>query len=150
MSRTVDTRGALSPAPAEAEEALRQVLAGWNAAAASWNVEALAAMYTADVVMFGGLAHHSVGIEGMRQYFGAYVDQLASAHLTLTDQHILPVGPDSYLAQGFGTFRFQRVGGRQTGTTMRTSWLLQRQGDGAWRIRQHHFSTIPDKPPIDG
>ncbi|MET0542385.1 MAG: SgcJ/EcaC family oxidoreductase [Variovorax sp.] len=153
MSRTADTRarpGPTTDVEADAQQALQRVLAGWNAAARDWNVEALAAMYTADTVMFGGLPGHSIGIDGMRRYFGAYVGQLAGAELDLVDQHILQVGDDSILAQGFGVFGFQRVDGRRTGTTMRTSWLLQRQAGGDWRIRQHHFSTIPDKPPIDG
>lgn len=148
MSLTIDTQGRSLPASCEAEAILAQVISDWNEAAAHWNVEGLASMYTPDTLMFGGLPGHSVGMAGMRDYFGTYAARLAGANLTLIDQYIVALGPDSYTAQGFGIFKFQLVDGRQTGTTMRTSLLLERR-DARWRIRQHHFSAIPARTPID-
>jgi hypothetical protein len=84
----------------------------------------------------------------MRDYFGSYIDALAAARLELVDQHLVELAPEVFLAQGFGVFKFRRVDGRDTGTTMRTTLVIARRG-GRWRIRQHHFSAIPDKPPID-
>ena len=148
MSLTIDSQGCVSPASSEAQATLAQVLSKWNEAAADWDVERLAGMYTPDALMFGGLSGHSVGRGGMRDYFGAYADRLAGANLTLTDQYIVALGLEAYIAQGFGTFRFELIGGRRTSTTMRTSLLLERRAN-QWRIRQHHFSAIPVKPPID-
>ena len=136
-------------AASRAELALQEVLASWNRAAAAWDVEGLASLYTEDALMFGGLPGLSVGAPGMRAYFGSYVGALAGAHLELVDQHLLELAPEVYLAQGFGVFKFRRVDGRNTGTTMRTTWVIATHA-GSWKIRQHHFSTIPDKPPIDG
>ncbi|MDB5856378.1 MAG: hypothetical protein JWQ76_67 [Ramlibacter sp.] len=149
MSSTVDGEGAVAAAPPRAEQALQEVLASWNRAAESWDVEALAALYTEDALMFGGRPGLAVGVAGMRGYFGSYVDVLASAHLALVDQYLVELAPEVYLAQGFGVFKFGRVDGGQTGTTMRTTLVIARR-DGRWKIRQHHFSSIPDKPPIDG
>lgn len=132
-----------------AQQALREVLESWNRAAATWDVEGLAALYSDDALMFGGRPGLSVGVGGMRDYFGSYVDALAAAHLELVDQHLMELAPEVCLAQGFGVFKFRRVDGRQTGTTMRTTLVIARR-DGRWKIRQHHFSAIPDKPPIDG
>ena len=148
MSLTIDNQGCVSPASSEAQAVLAQVLFQWNEAAADWDVERLADMYTADALMFGGLPGHSVGQGGMRDYFGVYADRLAGANLTLTDQYIVALGPEAYIAQGFGIFRFELIGGRQTGATMRTSLLLEQRAN-RWRIRQHHFSAIPVKTPID-
>ena len=145
---TIDSQGGVSPASGQAQVTLEQVLSEWNEAAANWNVEGLASLYTPDALMFGGLPGHSVGYAGMRDYFRAYADRLAGANLTLIDQYIVALGPEAYTAQGFGIFRFQLIDGRQTGTTMRTSLLLEQRND-RWRIRQHHFSAIPAKPPID-
>jgi uncharacterized protein (TIGR02246 family) len=148
MSLTIDTQGRVSPASPEAEAVLLHVLSGWNEAAAHWNVEALASMYTPDALMFGGLPGHSVGAAGIRDYFGAYAGRLAFADLALVDQYVVRLGPDSIAAQGFGVFKFRLVDGRLNGATMRTSLLLERR-EGQWRIRQHHFSPIPDRTPID-
>lgn len=136
-------------APPAAVHALQVVLESWNRAAATWDVEGLAALYADDALMFGGRPGLSVGVAGMRSYFGSYADALSAAHLQLVDQHLVELGPEVYLAQGFGVFKFHRVDGRQTGTTIRTTLVIARCG-GRWTIRQHHFSTIPDKPPIDG
>lgn len=148
MSLTIDSQGHVLPASPDAEAALLHVLSRWNEAAAHWDVESLAAMYTPDALMFGGLPGHSVGTAGLRDYFGAYADRLAAAHLTLVDQYIGALGPDSYTAQGFGVFKFWLADGRLTGATMRTSLLLERRNDW-WLIRQHHFSTVPARTPID-
>lgn len=149
LSKSIDHRGAVADASPEAEQVVQDVLAGWNRAAQTWNVDGLVAMYTEDALMFGGRPGLSVGLAGMRTYFGSYVGQLASTHLDLVDQYIVALAPDIYLTQGFGVFKFQLASGENTGTTMRTTLVLVRRG-GRWKIQQHHFSTIPDKPPIDG
>lgn len=149
LSKSIDHRGAVADAPPEAEQAIHEVLAGWNRAAQTWNVDGLVAMYTEDALMFGGRPGLSVGLAGMRTYFASYVDQLASTHLDLVDQYIVALAPDIYLAQGFGIFKFRLASGEHTGTTMRTTLVLIRR-EGQWKIQQHHFSTIPDKPPIHG
>lgn len=148
-SKTIDRKGAVAAAPRYAQKIVQDVLAGWNEAAKNWNVEGLTAMYTEDALMFGGRPGLSIGLPGMRQYFGSYAGLLASTHLELVDQYIVELTPGVLLAQGFGVFKFRLVSGEDTGTTMRTTLVIAHR-DGRWKIQQHHFSTIPDKPPIHG
>jgi len=148
MTQTIDSRGNQAPAPERWTSALAQVLAGWNRAAATWDVDALTAMYTEDVLMYGGRPWHSVGHAGLRDYFQSYAGMMKTCHLELTEQTIIELAPDTLLAQGLGLFRFGLADGRSTGATMRTTWVL-----AGWQerplIRQHHFSNIPDKPPTE-
>jgi uncharacterized protein (TIGR02246 family) len=145
--KSIDSHGVVVDASPEAAQVVREVLAGWNRAGETWNVEAFVAIYTPDALMFGGRPGLSVGLAGIRTYFASYVDQLAQAHLELVDQHTIAVAPDTYLAQGFGIFKIRLTSGEQTGMTMRTTLVLNRRA-GQWRIQLHHFSTTPDKPPI--
>src|ERR1700730_17821522 len=124
MAKTVDGHGAVGPASRRAEEALEEVLAGWNRAADTWDVQRLAALYTEDALMFCGRAGLSVGVPGMRAYFGSYLGQLASTHLNLVDQYLVELAPEVWLAQGFGDFRFRLASGQEASTTMRTTLVL--------------------------
>jgi uncharacterized protein (TIGR02246 family) len=130
------------------EEALEAVQHDWNAAARNWDVDALTALYSEDAVFFGGRPGQSVGHEAVRGYFASYVGVLASTSLELFDQQQVPLGPDVLLAQGYCRFGFLLVDGRRTSAVMRMTWVLQ-EGGGQWKIRQHHFSTTPEAPPIE-
>jgi uncharacterized protein (TIGR02246 family) len=137
MNRTTDA----------ARAALAQVQAAWNAAARRWEAGALTAVYTEDALFFGGRPGHSVGTGGIREYFASYEGVIESATLELVEQQFIRLADDCFLAQGYGEFAFVLSGGRPSRSRLRTTLivvLLQ----GEWKIRQHHFSTTPESPPI--
>lgn len=121
--------------------------AAWNAAAENWNSDALSALYSEDALLFGGRAGHSAGQDAIRAYFGSYEGVILSASVDLFDQHILDTGPTSLFAQGFCDFAFTLAGDRHTTARLRTSWLLDWTGVRV-RIRVHHFSPVPEAPPL--
>ena len=134
--------------PSANDQALEAVQRDWNEAARHWDANALAALYTDDAVFFGGRPGQSVGHEAVLGYFDSYSGVLASTSLELFDQQLVSLGPDVFLSQGYCRFAFLLADGKRTSTVMRTTWVLQK-ADGRWKIRQHHFSTTPDAPPID-
>jgi uncharacterized protein (TIGR02246 family) len=131
----------------DANTALAAVQAAWNAGAWPWNPDALTAVYTADALFFGGRPHHSVGSDAIREYLASYAGVIESATLELVEQHFVRVGPDCFLAQGYGEFSFVLSGNRTSRSRLRTTLVIVLQPNG-WRIRQHHFSAPPDTPPI--
>jgi ketosteroid isomerase-like protein len=137
MNRTIDAAGA----------ALAQVQAAWNAAARRWNVDALTAIYTDNALFFGGRPGHSVGAAGIREYFASYEGVIESATLNLVEQQFLRLADDCFVAQGYGEFAFVLSGGRPSRSRLRTTLIVALQQD-EWKIRQHHFSTTPESPPI--
>ncbi|MGC4250593.1 MAG: SgcJ/EcaC family oxidoreductase [Sphingobium sp.] len=130
-----------------AAQELERIVAGWNAASQPWNPEKLTALYTRDALLFGGRPHHSVSGGGIADYFASYAGVIESGHLALSDQEIRIVADDAILAQGFGTFDFTLAGGVVTQSRLRTTLLLKRT-EGSWKIAAHHFSAIPDAPPL--
>jgi len=134
-------------APSAANEALRSMESAWNAAALHWDVDGLSALYSDDATMFAGRPGMATGTQGVRGYFASYVDMLSSTQLELVKQVITELGPDAFLAQGYGNFRFKLASGKPSGSTLRTTWLLVRRG-GRWLIAHHHFSATPEVPPV--
>lgn len=137
MNRTTDA----------ARAALAQVLAAWNAAAHHWDADLLTAVYTDDALFFGGRPGHSVGAGAIREYFASYEDVIESATLDLVEQHFIRLADDCFLAQGYGEFAFVLSGDRPSRSRLRTTLIVVLQ-EGEWKIRQHHFSTTPETPPI--
>jgi uncharacterized protein (TIGR02246 family) len=137
MNRTTDA----------ASVALAQVQAAWNAAARRWDAQALTAVYTEDALFFGGRPGHSVGAGEIRAYFASYEGVIESATLELVEQQFLLLADDCFLAQGYGEFAFVLSGGRPSHSRLRTTLIVVLQ-QGEWKIRQHHFSTTPESPPI--
>lgn len=133
--------------PDAAPAALAVVQAAWNAAARRWDADALTAVYTDDALFFGGRPGHAVGAGPIRDYFASYDGVIESATLALVEQHFIPLADDCFLAQGFGEFLFVLSGARESRSRLRTTLVIARQR-GEWRIRQHHFSTSPETPPI--
>ena len=127
--------------------ALQTIEKEWNLAAHEWSADKLAALYTKNAVLFGGRPNLSQGQDGVRAYYNSYVGILKSATLELVDQHIVELASDTYLAQGYGNFHFWLSGGKESDARMRTTLVLIRH-DNRWRILGHHFSTIPEAPPI--
>lgn len=131
----------------ERERGLAVVLAAWNAAARNWDSRALAALYADDALFFGGRPGHAVGKQAIAEYFASYDGTIAAATLELIDQHIAPLGERDFVAQGFGRFRFGLCDGRTTTSLLRTTLVIVWQ-HGGWKIRLHHFSTVPEVPPL--
>lgn len=125
----------------------RDVALAWSKAAAGWDAQALADLYSTDALLFGGRADHAIGHAAIRTYFESYDGVIASASLDLLDHEVLPAGPETVLAQGFCEFAFTLAGDRHTRSRLRFSWLLDHAG-GEPRIRAHHFSPVPEAPPL--
>jgi len=119
----------------------------WNAAATPWNPPCLAAIYTSDALFFGGRPGQSIGAAAIQQYFESYNGVIIEGAMQLVDQQVLEVAPGCQLAQGYVQFKFLLVDGRRTESRLRTTLLLV-ESSNTWKIRQHHFSTSPDAPPL--
>ncbi|MFT3819298.1 MAG: SgcJ/EcaC family oxidoreductase [Rubrivivax sp.] len=132
---------------AEAHRILRTVQDAWNAAARHWDAQALAAVYTADALFFGGRPGHAVGTEAIRAYFASYDGVIECAAMTLVEQAVIVLGPEGFLAQGHAEFDFVLTGRGASASRLRTTLLLAGTPQG-WKIRQHHFSPVPAQPPL--
>lgn len=140
MTRTTDTAHS-------AHAVLAQIQDEWNAAACPWNADALTAAYSNDALFFGGRPGHSVGAGAIHEYFASYMGVIESATLELVEQQVIHLAQDCLLAQGYGEFAFVLSGGRTSRSRLRTTLVIALH-DGKWKIRQHHFSTTPESPPI--
>lgn len=129
------------------EHVLDHILQAWNREAAQWASQQLSSLYTPDAVFFGGRPGHSVGAAGIKSYFDSYHGVIVSAKLKLLEQHLLSLSDDCIMAQGFGEFDFVLAGNKSTTSILRTTLVICREG-GGWKIRAHHFSTIPTTPPL--
>jgi uncharacterized protein (TIGR02246 family) len=130
-------------------DALRAVEAGWNAASADWDADALANVYTHDALFFGGRPGHAVGRDAIREYFASYRGVVLSGTMELADAHFLGLGASGFLVQGYADFAFVLTGREKTQSVLRAT-LLVVPDEGDWRIRQHHFSATPATPPLRG
>ncbi len=125
---------------------LKELEARWSKASADWDPVALAALYSDDAMLFGGLGELFAGPRVL-DYFEFYKGNILSATLAFHDQHYIELAPDIWLAQGFGSFTLRTAKGGPFEMRQRTSWVFSRQG-GEWKIRSHHFSPIPAAPPV--
>jgi uncharacterized protein (TIGR02246 family) len=131
----------------DAATALAAVEAKWNEAAARWNAGKLTSVYARDALFFGGRPGHSVGASDIHKYFASYEGVIASATLALVEQQFIWLAQDCFLAQGYGEFTFTLGDGALSHSRLRTTLIVALQ-NGEWKIRQHHFSTTPESPPI--
>jgi uncharacterized protein (TIGR02246 family) len=130
-----------------ARAALESVEAQWNQAAANWNTKALAAIYTDNALFYGGRPDQYAGKDRINEYFESYADVIQSISLKFVDQHVIELGPDTFLCQGVGDFKFVLIGGKRSENTLRTTLVIKKQ-IGQWKVLLHHFSPKPDAPPI--
>ena len=120
-----------------------EIEAKWNAAASTWDVQALARLYTRDAVFFGLLPKLYIGRSEVERYFSTYRAALRGVTLSLVEQEIRVLAPEAFAAQGFGDLLNYRSIGDVQPNRVRTSLVVVR-ADGQWRISLHHFSQIPD------
>ncbi|MES2481251.1 MAG: SgcJ/EcaC family oxidoreductase [Pseudomonadota bacterium] len=130
-----------------ARQALDEVAARWNVAAASWNAQALAAIYTADALFFGGRPGHSVGADAIAEYFKSYEGVIRSGRMVWVEPRLRCMAPGCVLSQGYVDFFFELADGQSTQSRLRATLVLV-QDQGSWRIAQHHFSPTPEVPPL--
>lgn len=135
------------PSHDTAQQALQLIERRWNTAARIWDPAALSAIYAGDAVFYGGRADHFVGRARIKAYFESYQGSLASVSLALINQEIRLLGPGVFLAQGHGDFGFGLTGGKRTENRLRTSLVIAMQ-DRDWAIMLHHFSAVPEVPPV--
>ncbi|SPA48341.1 YybH family protein [Cupriavidus taiwanensis] len=138
---------ATSTSASRVHAALQDLERRWNAAALTWDADALAALYAPEALFFGGRPGHAVGQAAILGYFASYAETLRSASMSLVDQTLVELGKDTLLAQGHANFRFVLADGSETALALRTTWVLVRRL-GVWQILQHHFSPTPEAPPI--
>lgn len=132
---------------AQAQQALDDIALRWNMAASPWCAEALAAIYSADALFFGGRPGHSVGVKAIYTYFNSYEGVIVSGNMDLLEQQLRCLSPSCVLSQGFVEFSFQLANGLATQSRLRTTLVLVRCERG-WQIAQHHFSITPEAPPL--
>ena len=125
-----------------------EIEAGWNAAAATWDPEALTGLYTKDAIFFGLLPKFYVGRSEIHEYFSSYVDVLKGVSLELVEQEVRPLSPEAFVAQGFGHLKNYRKDGNLLENRVRTTLVVRRVGE-RWMISLHHFSNVPDDAEKD-
>lgn len=130
-----------------AQAALAQAVADWNRAGSAWDAQALAATYVEGGLLFGGRPGHAVGRTAIREYFASYNGVILAGSMQMSGTEFRTLAHDCVLAQGMVDFAFTLAGNEQTRSTLRATLVLQREAD-RWRIVDHHFSTIPDAPPL--
>lgn len=134
------------PDPARSYIVLSRIERAWNAAARTWDADALAELYDEKALLFGGRPAHSVGRGAIRKYFQSYEGTILSAVIDLFDQEIEEIGTDTFAAQGYCRFTFTLVEDGKTQTVLRATLVVS--GSKEPCIRVHHFSGIPDAPPL--
>ena len=95
----------------------------------------------------GGRPGHQIGRAAIRDYFASYTGTILSGSLTLSEFSAQQIGHDCVMGQGFVNFRFHLKGDEHTTSRLRGAWVLHAHA-GCWRIRLHHFSTVPVQPPL--
>lgn len=122
------------------DEILYQIQQRWNDAAATWDIKALAQIYTPDAVFFGLLPRLYVGRSEVEEYFGSYRDVLEGVSLNLVRQNIRSLDRKIMLAQGFGDIANRHLDGTVIHNTVRSSLVIVEDGP-EWHIALHHFSN---------
>lgn len=128
-------------------EAVSLIETAWNEAAINWDPDRFVEIYSPDALFFGARPDLYVGRERIRQYFASYSNSVKSASMKLFDQHILPLGKDAVLAQGFVEFNLIMASGEKVRLIQGTTLTFE-QENGRWLIKNHHFSTRPENPPF--
>jgi uncharacterized protein (TIGR02246 family) len=121
--------------------AARDMATRWAMAFNAADVNALAALYDKDAVMFPtGRAEPVVGAEAVHQFFAGL--DWTTAHVELTGAAFSRLL--SYrAAMTAGAYTFSRLeGGTRAYLPARYSFVLTRNID-AWRIAHHHSSAAP-------
>lgn len=123
------------------QNVLDQIQSRWNQAAATWDVKALAQIYTPDALFFGLLPKLYIGRSEIEEYFESYQVILESVTLNLVDQNTRSLGPHAFSAQGYGRIVNRYRDGSIVPNTVRSSFVVVEK-NGDWEISLHHFSNL--------
>jgi uncharacterized protein (TIGR02246 family) len=126
---------------------LQSLLQRWSQAASPWDASALGACYTVDAALHGGRPGHSLGRQAITAYFASYDGVIRSGAVTALDQEVAQPCEGVQVAQGHVCMAFILGDGRETVSVLRSTLVLREQ-DGEWLIWRHHFSPIPEAPPL--
>ncbi len=102
----------------------------WAKAFAARDLDALAALYSPDVLFFGSTPQLYRGHEGVRAYFAGLSPDVALE--AFEEPELVSVAPGVFATAGFWRFRF----GAEP-RSYRLTWVVAERG-GVWRIVQHH------------
>lgn len=130
------------------QEVLSKVINCWNAAGTEWNAQGLAQVYTDDACMLGGRPWQAVGKEELLRYFDSYQGLILSCTIECLDQAFTMAGPHHVIAQGHVKLHFLLEGHKVTSNVLRSTLVLVTEHQ-QWKISHHHFSQIPQEPPLN-
>lgn len=130
-----------------AATALDAMLTAWCLGASPWDAEQLGSLYTEHACLFGGRPGHSRGQAEITEYFASYDGVIVSGSIRPLDQEVSELDARTLVAQGHVEFTFHLATGNRTTSVLRSTLILSHK-DGVWRISHHHFSPIPEAPPL--
>lgn len=134
------------PSPPAAAEGAEAVDDAWLAAATANDLEALAACYAEDAVLWAPGAPEAVGHEAIRATWGGMLEANTITGAAFTDTHYQTVGESSV---GYGNFKLTmqpKGGGDPVVMTGRYSVVAVKR-DGRWVYIMDHASAHP--PPAE-
>lgn len=115
-------------------------LARWGAALLTREPKNVAALYVSNATLLPTLAQKVItDREGIETYF-TFFDTF-SPSLSMVEEHVMPLAPQSYLHCGVYRFKLTIEGAEQN-VDARFSMVWQNIDD-EWKILHHHSSRIP-------
>lgn len=119
----------------------------WLSAFNAADLQAITALYAPDARLWGTTAPHLIDHPaGVRAYFERVFALLPSPRMTLLEWHRRDVGD---VAVESGRYDLELGPGETLAARFTLVLRCEDDGaDGAWRIVEHHSSTVPDAPGI--
>ena len=136
-----------NPATGAAPAVLDEILAVWSQAATPWSAADLGDLYTEDACLFGGRPGHSIGRAAITGYFASYDKIIRCASIKPLDQEVSRLNRETIIAQGHVEFTFLLAAGNDTKNLLRSTLILRKEEE-RWKIWHHHFSPVPEAPPL--
>lgn len=115
-----------------------EILAAWNKAMASWDIEQLLKIYDREVLFFGSQPDLYQGKDGVKSYFASIPG--VRCYLTLTGEKVVMLTSGLITAAGFARFDLCTEG-EESQVEARLSFALIKRDDG-WKIILHHFTPL--------
>jgi ketosteroid isomerase-like protein len=125
-----------SPDRKAAAQILDNVLASWNAAMASWNVDQIVEVYDENTLFLGSTPPLHKGRAGVRSYFEGIPGERSV--LELFEMEVVVLDAKIIVASGYAKFE-SVIGGNAIINNMRISLTLVLR-DSDWKIASHHVS----------
>jgi len=126
---------------------LQNIERRWNAGSQAWDPSKLASIYAENAVFFGGRRNHAVERLQIEKYFRSYASVLRGLSVSFVEQEVRDLSRSAFLAQGFGNFSFEFCDGRRSLNRLRTTLVITME-DNEGQVLLHHFSSVPEEPPL--